>query len=195
MRRWIGISGLAVVAMLVGLWFTQSDRAALPVEPANRAAGLPDFTLPDLDDRQRTAAEWSGRPLIINFWATWCAPCRREMPLLEALHEERGQHGVQVIGVALDNREDARRFATEIGVTYPVLYGERDGALIAESIGGEDFVGLPFTAFVDVNGKIVASKSGELDEDELRLAVERIGADVQKASPDEPPPPGERPAG
>ena len=136
---------------------------------------LAEFRLPDLDDRERSIYEWSGRPLLINFWATWCAPCRREMPLLQSVQDEQPEGGLQIIGVALDTREDARRFVAETGIRYPVLYGEHEGAVVAESFG-DDFVALPFSVFVAADGRIVALKAGELHADELSGRIAELGA-------------------
>ncbi|MDH3433784.1 MAG: TlpA family protein disulfide reductase [Gammaproteobacteria bacterium] len=171
--RAIGVGALALACLLAGLWISQKYRSAQPVEPPLAAVEyLPDFTLPDLDDQPRSIMEWSGRPLLINFWATWCAPCRREMPLLQTLQDERSDGGLQVIGVALDNLLDVKRFVAETKVTYPILYGEDDATRVAESFG-EDFIVLPFSAFVAPGGEILALHSGELYADDLRqLAVE-----------------------
>jgi thiol-disulfide isomerase/thioredoxin len=161
--RAIGVGALAFVCLLAGLWISQKYRSAQPVEPPLAAVEhLPDFTLPDLDDQPRSIMEWSGRPLLINFWATWCAPCRREMPLLQTLQDERSDGGLQVIGVALDNLLDVKRFVAETKVTYQSF--------------GEDFIVLPFSAFVAPGGEILALHSGELYADDLRRLVIEIDA-------------------
>jgi thiol-disulfide isomerase/thioredoxin len=160
----LGVGALAFVCLLAGLWISQKYRSAQPVEPPLAAVEyLPDFTLPDLDDQPRSIMEWSGRPLLINFWATWCAPCRRS------------DGGLQVIGVALDNLLDVKRFVAETKVTYPILYGEDDATRVAESFG-EDFIVLPFSAFVAPGGEILALHSGELYADDLRRLVIEIDA-------------------
>jgi len=170
--RAIRIAAVVAVVIVAGLLIGQKYLSG----PQRSAAEyLPDFTLPDLDDRQRAISEWSGRPMIVNFWATWCGPCRREMPLLQSLQEEQGDGGLQVIGIALDNPEDVRRFTEKIGVTYPNLYGEHDGTIIAESLSDE-FVGLPFSAFVAPGGEILALLSGELHADFLQQVAAEMDA-------------------
>ena len=174
--RVIRIVLIILVCALAGLWIVQKYRNTQPVEPATLAIEiLPAFTLPDLADQPRSITEWSGRSLIINFWATWCAPCRREMPLLQSLQDERDTGSLQVIGVALDNLPDVKRFVTEIGVTYPILYGENEAAMVVESFGVE-FVGLPFTAFIVPGGEILTLLAGELDADDLRELVAELDA-------------------
>lgn len=136
---------------------------------------LPDFTLPDLDGQPRSIREWAGRPLIINFWATWCAPCRREMPLLQALQDKHVDGSLQVIGIAMDNRADARKFVDRIGVTYPILYGDADATAAAESFG-DAFIALPFTATVAPGGEVLTLYAGELHADYLDRIVAEMDA-------------------
>jgi len=171
--RKISIAAIALACVLAGLWIVPKFLVSPSAEPAPLSVEyLPDFTLPDLDDQPRSIREWSGRSLVINFWATWCAPCRREMPLLQSLQDQRNDDSLQVIGVALDNRTDVIRFIAQSGVTYPILYGEDEGSAIAESLG-DDFIGLPFSAFVAPGGEILALLAGELQDDELdRLVAE-----------------------
>lgn len=173
----IRIAAIVLVCVLTGLWIGQKYWKASPVVPPPAVEYLADFTLPDLDDRPRSIREWSGRPLVINFWATWCAPCRREMPLLQSLQDEYGDGSLQVIGVALDNLSDVTRFVTAIGVTYPILYGEDDVTTIAESFG-DAFIGLPFSVFVGAGGEILALHSGELQADYLHQFVSEMDAVV-----------------
>ncbi|MDG1462017.1 MAG: TlpA disulfide reductase family protein, partial [Gammaproteobacteria bacterium] len=105
---------------------------------------LPEFTLPDLYDEPHQISEWYGRPLIINFWATWCAPCRREMPLLQIAHEVATATDPIIIGVAVDRLDDVRSYIAESGYTYEMLIGQQDALDITE-LFGFDFLGLPFT--------------------------------------------------
>jgi thiol-disulfide isomerase/thioredoxin len=173
MMRIISIAAIALACVLAGLWIAPKLLTSPSVEPPPLVVEyLPDFTLPDLNDQPRSIREWSGRSRVINFWATWCAPCRREMPLLQSLQDERSDGSLQVIGVALDNPTDVKRFITQTGVTYPILYGEDEGTIVAESLG-DDFIGLPFSAFIAPGGEILALIAGELQADELdRLVAE-----------------------
>jgi len=159
------------------LWAGRTYRNASPAGDPGTSdyPHLADFTLPDLDDRPRSIMEWSGRPLIINFWATWCAPCRREMPLLQDLYEERGDSGLHIVGVAMDNKRDVQRFVAQIKVTYPILYGEDEGARAADSFG-DSFVGLPFSAFIAPGGEVLALRAGELHADDLARLVGEMDA-------------------
>lgn len=127
--------------------------------PARR----PDFTLADLDGRRHPIGEWDGRPLLINFWASWCAPCRREIPLLNRLQAAAPAGGLQVLGIAVDVREDVQKFLRQVPIHYPVLIGEQDG-LDAANAFGVQALAFPFSVFVDHTGRVLSLHLGELHE-------------------------------
>ena len=107
----------------------------------------------------------------MNFWATWCAPCRREIPLLKAFQDEQGGNGFQVIGIAVDFPEAVANYAEAAQFNYPVLVGEQDAMAVAES-SGVQFVGLPFTMFVASDGELLSAYIGELHQTHLDQIVE-----------------------
>ena len=144
---------------------------------AELAAVVPDFTLIDRQGQARTLADWPDKALIVNFWATWCAPCRREIPLLQKLQKEHSESGFQVIGIAVDFRDAVLAYADEMNIEYPILIGEQD-ALDAASAFGIDAVGFPFTIFSDRQGRIVAAHVGEL----TAAQAESILATVKKVN-------------
>lgn len=138
---------------------------------------LPDFALKDRDGKMRRLQEWRGRPLMVNYWATWCLPCRREIPLLNRLRASHAAQQVEVIGVAVDFREDVLAYAAREQISYPLLIGEEDGLQAVAALGMEP--AFPFTVFADRQQRIVAVKVGELHEDEAQLVlatIERIDA-------------------
>jgi thiol-disulfide isomerase/thioredoxin len=139
----------------------------VPAAPARLAVKeMPDLSLPDLAGNTRSLREWSSQALILNFWATWCVPCRKEMPLLEQVHQERGDKGLAVVGIAIDREEPVRTFIAETGVSYPILVGQEQAMAAAEAFG-PDFVGLPLTVIAAPGGDIVTVHMGELDWEEL----------------------------
>ena len=95
----------------------------------------PDVTLADRDGKLRSLSEWDGRPQIINFWATWCAPCRREIPMLNELARDPALADFALIGIAIDFREDVLRFLAETPIEYTVLIGEQDGLDASAAFG------------------------------------------------------------
>ncbi len=147
---------------------THDNNGALPEtgQLAGTPDSLPEFVLNDIDGQPRNIREWAGQPLLINFWATWCAPCRREIPLLQQLHSEKPASGIQVIGVAIDNQPDVEAFLSEYGVNYPNLVGEAD-AMQVSSLFGMDNLGLPFSVLAAADGSLLTVHIGELDYDQL----------------------------
>jgi thiol-disulfide isomerase/thioredoxin len=133
---------------------------------------LPDITLPDRQGTPRSLSNWKGQPVIVNFWATWCGPCREEIPLLNTLRKERSADRLEVVGIAIDEREAVLKFANEIGMDYPVLMGEQEGYEAAERFGVS--LVLPFSVFADSQGRIVALKVGELHADQAAAILDRV---------------------
>jgi thiol-disulfide isomerase/thioredoxin len=133
---------------------------------------LPNISLGDPGGVKHALSEWKGRPLLINFWATWCAPCRREIPLLKTLRHERAKDGLEILGIAVDLKDAVQHYAREMGIDYPLLVGEQDG-LDAIAAFGMDSV-FPFTVFADSRGRIVTLKVGELHADEARFILDQV---------------------
>jgi thiol-disulfide isomerase/thioredoxin len=145
---------------------TEEPQAAAATEESSALpAQLPDFTLGDLEGKPRSILSWPGKSMIVNFWATWCAPCRREIPLLRELQKQHGAEGFQIVGVAVDIREDVVKYVQEIGIDYPVLIGEQDG-LDAVNKFGRGSIGFPFTVFTDNQGRIVLFHLGEIHKEQ-----------------------------
>ncbi|MAD91286.1 MAG: hypothetical protein CMQ54_00935 [Gammaproteobacteria bacterium] len=126
-----------------------------------------EFTLQDLNGIENSFSNWHGKHRIVNFWATWCAPCRREIPLLKSFQKEFGnKNGYQVIGVAVDFLEPVKDYAKDIEFNYPILIGEKDAIEVAE-LSGLEFIGLPFTMFVTSDGQLLSSFIGEIHQSHL----------------------------
>jgi peroxiredoxin len=130
----------------------------------------PEFSLPDMDDRQRHVSEWEGRVLVVNFWATWCSPCLKEIPAFNELQHKYLAQGVQFVGIALDDRQAITKFMERIPVDYPVLVGETAAIPIAKQYGNLEGI-LPYTVFVDRAGRIAGIARGTIsaDQTEMRL--------------------------
>ena len=133
---------------------------------------LPDITLANLEGVPTILSSFAGRPLMVNFWATWCAPCRREIPLLNKIRTQRKAQNAEIVGVAVDFKEDVLKFVQKTPLEYPLLIGEEDGLAAAEAFGmGMAF---PFSVFVDSQNRILTVKIGELHEDEANFAFDRL---------------------
>ncbi len=162
----------AEIAPLPGAPATASGAGDNPSIARQIPEKLPDFTLSTLEGPPKAISSFTQPSLVVNFWATWCAPCRREIPLLRQIRAERGAKGVEVVGVAVDFREDVVKYAAEIGLDYPLLIGEEDGMAAADSFGVDPV--FPFTAFVDRERRIIALKIGELHADEAAFILDHV---------------------
>lgn len=175
------IFATALVALMAGALFYAaripvSERPAPAATAAPEAATLnavkyPEFSLPDMSGRARDFSEWQGTHRLVNFWATWCAPCRREIPLLKSFQDLHANDGFQVLGIAVDYAEDVTAYAETAKFNYPVLIGQEDAMAVAESSGIE-FIGMPFTMIVAADGEYLSAYIGELHQEHLDTVVE-----------------------
>jgi thiol-disulfide isomerase/thioredoxin len=149
---------VALVAIAAGVWAARSVFSP----PAAEAKAL-NFTLPDMQGKMHSLSDWRNKKVVVlNFWATWCPPCRAEIPDFIQLQKTYGNDGVQVIGVAVDNLEDVSAFYQSEGMNYPVLIGEQDAINIMAEFG-EVTGSLPYSVVLNSDGKIVAQRLGALD--------------------------------
>jgi len=132
------------------------------------AARLPDFSLSDLSGRPLAISSWPDHPLLINFWATWCGPCLREIPMLKEFQTDNPD--LQVVGIAVDRLDPVLTFAEEMQFNYPVLVGEAD-AMNAAAAFGVDFFALPFSVFVAADGSLLGVHTGEIHAEHLENLV------------------------
>lgn len=192
MNRW-GLAAVGIVAGVAGAagyWFLGRDGSlpATPARPPQSASAtdrpampprlaetVPDFQLVDRDGQSRSLKDWQGKSLVVNFWATWCAPCRREIPLLQRIARDRAAQGFEVVGIAVDFRDKVLAYADEMKIEYPLLIGEQD-ALDAAAAFGVEAIGFPFTIFTDRQGRVVTAQMGELTEDVANLILDQVTA-------------------
>jgi len=143
----------------------QTDTQTEQAQPERALADrLPEFTLDSLPGQPQSIASWPGKPLLINFWATWCAPCLREIPMLKEFQESHDS--VQIVGIAVDRRDPVVAFAEKMQFNYPVLIGQGD-AWEAAAAFGVDFYALPFTVFTASDGSVLGVHTGELHPEHL----------------------------
>ncbi|MBV8783526.1 MAG: TlpA family protein disulfide reductase [Gammaproteobacteria bacterium] len=143
-----------------------------PAPPRRIPEHLPYLSLPDLAGTSHPLSEFAGHPLVVNFWATWCEPCRREIPLLEQARREGRESGLEVVGIALDSADNVAKYAKEAHLEYPIRVADRQ-AFEAASAFGMDAV-LPFTVLADGRGNILTLKVGELRRGELSVLLKAL---------------------
>jgi thiol-disulfide isomerase/thioredoxin len=171
-----GLAAIALVSMLGGaLLFNllQSDSPTTKSVNIEVPIELHSIPLFDLSGQQTSIGDWKGEILIVNFWAPWCAPCRREVPSLIKIHREYAQQGVQVLGIAFDSEPQVSRFAADYQINYPLFLGGNRTAMYNAAFGNPSG-SLPFTALLDRNQRIVFQHNGELSSAQLREQLEAL---------------------
>ncbi len=155
----------------IGIAFGLSPAASAQNDPLLNQP-RPAFTLPDLDGKLRSVSEWDGKLLVVNFWASWCEPCLREMPAFTRLQEHYGNQGVQFIGIAVDDAQAVADFLNdfETKINYPILLGDANTFATPIAYGNQYGI-LPHTIIVDKTGKIGYSHFGSLTYEQGRLLL------------------------
>ena len=175
-RGLLGLAGAAaaVLALAAGLFFgaNRFDQTG-DGAPGKSAEVLLGVALPDAEGREQSLGQWKGKVLVVNFWATWCAPCREEMPEFVAAQRELGGKGLQFVGIAVDQADKVREFSTEIGLNYPALIGGYGAIELSKALGNR-LGALPFTVIVDRSGRIAHTQLGTLREPSLRSIVGQL---------------------
>jgi len=172
-RTWTAFAVIGLLALAAGVWFAGGAMDRSGGSQDKDAAALLRITLPDTAGHEQALAQWQGKVLVVNFWATWCVPCREEMPEFVRVQKELGGRGLQFVGIAIDDTEKVGRFARELGLNYPALVGGY-GALELSKTLGNRLGALPFTVVVDRTGHIAHTQLGPLKEERLRLIVGQL---------------------
>ena len=161
---------VVVLAMMAGGRYLDRTRKHGPIKMVGDVHGVPapDFDLLALDGRKVKLSDFRGKAVLLNFWATWCGPCKVEMPWFVELQKKYGNDGLVILGVAMDDSETPKiaQFASEMGVNYPVLLGTDK---VSEEYGNVEF--LPTSFYIDREGKIVGKGEGLLGEADVEQNV------------------------
>jgi len=155
-RDWLVLGGVGTVAALAGI-----VAGPILLQSGDDAGGLLTTDLPDLAGHTRRLADWKGKIVLCNFWATWCAPCREEIPMLVDLREKYGVKGFEVVGIAVDNAANVREFSAKYEISYPILVAEATGLDLLRAVGNTAGA-LPYTLMLDRRGEILSRKLGIL---------------------------------
>ena len=168
------ISVAAIIA--VALLTVNSMSGANTVDSSNNGISLrPDFSLPDIQGDVRNIKEWDGKFIVLNFWATWCPPCRKEIPEFIALQKEYADLGLQFVGVAIDDQESVSQFSMEMDINYPNLIAETQGIDLARQYGNTHGA-LPFSVIIGPKGQILARQIGILSRAKI-LQITQLSKD------------------
>lgn len=174
-REWLLIGLVALAAAGAGygynLWRSGPDTRA--AASADGLGALMASRLPDLDNNPQSIAQWRGKVVVVNFWATWCAPCREEIPLFVRLQNKHRELGLQFVGIAIDHADQVRPYAAELGMNFPILIGGVDSIELARKLGNRAGV-LPFTVILDREGKVVATEVGAAKEAKLEPLLKSL---------------------
>jgi peroxiredoxin len=133
----------------------------------------PDFSLKDLDGKSHDISDWNGKVVLLNFWATWCPPCRHEIPAFIKLQKEFGPKGLQVVGVAIDQKQLVEEFRDTVGINYPVLVGEMNAVDVSKRYGNQ-YGEIPYTVFIDRQGRIAHIQRGEMSEQQAAKIIRSL---------------------
>ncbi|MDX1823280.1 MAG: TlpA disulfide reductase family protein [Thiohalomonadales bacterium] len=142
---------------------------AIKADPDHR----PGFTLLDLKEQPRSINDWDGQVILVNFWATWCPPCVREIPAFNQLYQTYKDKGFTIIGIALDNKQDVIDFISPMGVEFPILLGDQQGILLTQEYGNDLGV-LPYTVAIDRQGRIIERHRSEMSYEEAERLIKPL---------------------
>lgn len=167
MKKTLSILVIAALG-LAGGFFANRLINKPTANPAKVETGTPEyapaFSLKDLQDSLRHSKEWQGKVVMVNFWASWCPPCVREIPSFIKLQKDYADKGLVIIGIALDNKQNIVDFTDPMDMNYPVLMAEKEGVALAKAYGNRLGV-LPYTVVINRQGKIVYTHRSELTYD------------------------------
>jgi len=165
--RWAVVAAVSLAALAAGLYL--SPRMGRD----SSSAPLLGLVLPDVDGHEQRLEQWKGKVLVVNFWATWCEPCREEMPEFVKAQTALGDKGLQFVGIAIDQPDKTRQFSRELKLNYPSLIGGFGALELSKSFGNK-IMALPFTLIIDREGQVAYSQMGPLKPGKLDQIVGKL---------------------
>lgn len=171
-RAYWPVLAVALLFGMAGAWLGARHFQAAPAQPSAVDAFLGQ-SLPDSKGTTVALNQWKGRPLVLNFWATWCAPCVEEMPELTELQKEVQPKNIQILGIGIDSASNISAFADKYQIGYPLYVAGVDGSELSRQLGNQAG-GLPFTVVIDASGKVRKTYLGRLKMDDLRRELSAL---------------------
>lgn len=168
-HRWTLLAAIAIAAAALGFYFGHPQYAPTSEPPAGDAAAgadLMQLAVATPDGKAVSLKQWEGKVLVVNFWATWCPPCREEMPEFSRRQQQLSDKGVQFVGIGIDTPDNILKFQKTDPVSYPLLLGSYDMLKLTAKLGNTASA-LPFTVILDRNGRIAHTKTGKLSGAEM----------------------------
>lgn len=166
-------AAIVILAGLLALAGGLALRFSLYPSPDSEPAPLPSFSLPDLSGQSHALDEWRGKIRVLNFWATWCPSCREEIPGLVALRARYAGQGVEIIGIALEDKAPVQDYVDFFKIDYPILIAGEQGMALARQMGNRAEA-IPFTVVVDREGMIRHRHLGKLEQEDLAEMIEAM---------------------
>lgn len=170
-KKWLYFVSIGLAALAAGIWVAQA-RFSPQAPDAPAVAGLWEISFPDLEGQSQPLSRWRGQVLVLNFWASWCAPCREEMPDFDSLRAQYRTQGVEFVGLAIDNATSVTQFLQRNPVNYPILVGEGAAHSLARLLGNPSGA-LPYTVVFDRKGKIILTHLGRLPRAALETTLRK----------------------
>ncbi len=166
------VGAIALLFAGIGMYFGSQHHT--PAAPESAAvSSLFAQEMADADGKMHKLSQWQGKTLIVNFWATWCAPCVEEMPELTALQTELAPKNIQILGVGIDSPSNIREFGAKYKITYPLYIAGMTGTELSRQFGNQTG-GLPFTVIIGPKGDIKKTYLGRLKMDQLRADIQAL---------------------
>jgi thiol-disulfide isomerase/thioredoxin len=162
------IAAAAAVALAAGIYAHLATRSGMPDAASVSALTLSKFQ--DLSGGTGSIDQWRGQVIVVNFWGSWCPPCREEIPGLISIHRQLAPKGLQIVGIAVDSADNARSSAKELGIRYPVLVAGFEVIDLTRRLGNRAGA-LPYTLVLDRQGRVVATHLGLISEAELARII------------------------
>ena len=165
----------AFIALAAGVYIGLETRQERPPEPSISAEAITRLfasQLKDTEGKPQAFAQWQGKTLVVNFWATWCPPCREEMPSFSRLQTKHAANGIQFVGIALDTSDNVATFSKQFPVSYPLLIADSEGADLTRQLGNAQMA-LPYTVVLGTGGEVRLARLGRVSEQELDLLLQK----------------------